>query len=191
MVYECNAARFRGLKNPYTGEDVRVKMVVTKDGTSKFFAPDTYTPSEVFRTAADAFRHWNRANGVEGVKSGKPVVCAYTGDPLKPVRTPDGYCYEGGFNPHMLYDRDTFIYYMRMRDGVSGFPAPTGVAQPRVDKPVEQGRVTKSMRRHANEMKCELSDDALHTAEKILNDIEAKGLKLERSSTVHVSKSGR
>ncbi len=189
MVYACDSIQFRGLKNPYTGEPIRVSMVVMKDGTAKFYAPDTYAPSEVFRTAADAFRHWNRVNGVEGVKTDKPVTCAYTGQPLVPRRTSDGFCYLGGFNPHLLYDRDTFLYYMRMRDGVSELPVPKkSSCKSRVTQPVPQGKVTKRMQKHADEMRTELSDDAIRAAEKTLHDIEAKGISLEKSSTVSMSK---
>lgn len=188
MVYDCDSIRFRGLKNPYTGEHVRVKMVVMKNGSARFCAPDTYSPSEIFPTAKEAFRHWNRVDGVEGLKTDKPVVCAFTGHPLSPRRTEDGFCYSGGFNPHLLYDRDTFLYYMHMRDGVSDLPPPDGKEPSRVVQPPVQGRVTRRMKKHAEEMQCELTDEALSMAEKTLNDIEAKGIKLERSSTVSMSK---
>lgn len=165
MVYECSGPRFDKILNPYTGEPLRPRMSVSPRGRIRFFAPDTYSPAAPCPTAQAAFRAWNRRNGVEGLKDTEPIVCAWTGKPLHLVHDDSGYHYEGGYDPRMLFDRPTFLYYATMRNGVSEYPKPEPEA--RVDRPADRGRVTEAARRHADESRVELTDDAVHLAESI------------------------
>lgn len=165
MVYQCSGPRFGQIRNPYTGEAMRVMMRVSKKGDIKLFAPDTYSTSDVFPTSKEAYRAWNRVDGVEGLKDNMPPTCAYTGKPLKLVQTEDGWCYEGGFDPHLFYDRATFLRLATMRGGKSDYPE---AAAPRVDAPPREGKVTESMRKHADEQRTELHDDSVKHAEETL-----------------------
>lgn len=167
MVYECSGPRFDQLKNPYTGEPMHPKMSVSATGRLRFFAPDTYTPSQPFPTAKEAYRAWNRVNGIEGLKDTQPIVCAYTGKPLHLVHDDEGFHYEGGYDPRLMMDRPTFLYHAAMRDGKSMYPAPT--PEKRVDKPQEIGRTKDcAAARHVEEHKAELTEDTIRTAEDIM-----------------------
>lgn len=194
MTYDCSGPRFGELVNPYSGERILVKMSVSRTGRVRYFAPDTYSPAQFFPTAKEAFRHWNRVNGVEGMKDRKPIVCAYSGRPLTLEHTAEGYHYVGGVDLHMLYDRGEFLYFAAMRDGKSPYPAPAG-EDVRVEKPAERAEITKTMRRHADEMSTDLTQDAIDMAEKTMSEIDAKVGGLEKSSTVSmavsVKKKGR
>ncbi len=178
MIYDCTGPTFDGLENPYTGKPLGAKMSVTKTGRMRFFAPDTYSTSDFYPTAKDAYRAWNRANGVEGLKDGQPIVCAYTGDPLKLVHSEDGWRYEGGFDPHLLRTRAEFLRLATMRGGVATRDA---APETRVDAPARRGQVTAGMRRHVEETKAELGEDSVKAAEAIL--LKHKG-DVEQSGTV-------
>lgn len=176
MIYDCTGPTFEGLKNLYTGEPLGAKMSVTATGRMRYFAPDTYSPSDFFPTAKDAYRAWNRVDGVEGLKDGQPLVCAYTGDPLKLVHSENGWHYEGGFDPHLLRNRAEFLRFATMRAGLSPRP---DTRDTRVDAPPRRGQVTPGMKRHVEETKAELGEDSVEAAEAILqkhrNDIEGSG----------------
>lgn len=167
MIYDCSGPRFDKILNPYTGKPLRPKMSVSGRGRIKFFAPDTYSPAQPFPTAKDAFRAWNRVDGVEGLKDHQPITCAWTGRAMKLVHDADGYHYEGGYDPHMMLERGDFLYFATMRNGESEYPKPNGHI-PRVDKPAEKGEITKRMQKHADESRAELSDEAVKTAERIM-----------------------
>ena len=74
MVFDCSGPRFGAMKNPYTGEIIRVKMSTSSTGAIRFFAPDTYSPTNVYPTAKEAYRNWNRVNGVEGWQADRLCV---------------------------------------------------------------------------------------------------------------------
>lgn len=186
MIYDCSGPRFGELKNPYTGEKILVKMSVSKTGRVKFFAPDTYSPAQFFKTAKEAYRHWNRVNGVEGMKDRKVITCAYTGKPMSLEHTTEGYHYVGGVDLRMFYDRGMFLYYATMRNGVSEYSRP--VPEVRVRKPAEHGTITKTMRKHASEMKTDLTQEGIERAEKTMKDLDSR-FGLEKSSTVSMSRS--
>lgn len=181
MVVKCSGPKFDNLKNPFTGEKMHVQMSISASGVMKFFAPDEYSPNKYFKTAEEAFRMYDRVDGVEGLKRGKMIVCPYTGDPLTLVHNELGYHYTGGFVPSMMHDRDWFLYYASMRNGKSEYPKPKGPA-PRVEK-VKRAQITKGMRKHAAEMKTELTQQGIETAESVMKEIDSK-FGLEKSSTV-------
>ena len=165
MVYECTGPRFEGILNRYTGEPMKVRMAVSRDGRTRYFSPDTYSTADRFPTAKEAYRAWNRVDGVEGLKDGRPITCAYTGVPLKLVHDELGWGYAGGFDPHLLYSRADFLRLATMRDGEAARPGGQDV---RVDAPPRRGRVTDAMRRHAEETAPALDEDSVRTAEAIL-----------------------
>lgn len=167
MIYDCSGPRFDKILNPYTGKPLHPKMSISGRGRIKFFAPDTYSPAQPFPTAKDAFRAWNRVNGVEGLKDHQPITCAWTGKAMKLVHNAEGYHYEGGYDPHMMLDRANFLYFATMRGGNSEYPKPSGL-ESRVDKPSEKGEITKRMKEHADANRTELSDEAVATAEAIM-----------------------
>lgn len=151
MIIECNAPLFRGLKNPYTGQPITVKMLVTPNSEPMFFAPDTYSTAAFMATATSAVEHWNRVDGVRGLKDTSGLMkCAYTGEPLSLSRVEGKWYFVGGFNPNALTTRDEFLYYVSMRDGVPSdqFPEVTKLTratcvdmEPHVyetEEPVEQ-----------------------------------------------------
>lgn len=185
MTTVCSGPRFESLVNPYTGERIATVMSVA-GGRIRFRAPDTYSTSDYFPTAEDAYRHYNRVNGTEGLRSGKPIVCAYTGRPLTLEHDEYGYRYSGGFNPKLFYTRDEWMYYASMRGGSTRYPMPGGDPSPRVTRPVRPV-ITASARRHAEEMRTELTDDAVKLAEKTMAELRDKGLVTKGSSTVSMS----
>lgn len=111
----CDGAAFRGLRNPYTGEAVEVEMVIPAGGVPLFHsARRTYSTSDVFPTFEEARAAWDRKDGVSGLKGpSAPMTCAYTGEPLSPVRTPRGVYLTGGFDPNLLAPREEFLAKMR------------------------------------------------------------------------------
>lgn len=127
-ILEVTSPAFRGLKNPYTGEDVRVKMLVPKRGEPLFFAPDDYSTTDRFPTRAEMVAAWDRTDGRSGLRAGKPFVCAYTGKPLRPRSNGAQAWFEGGFDPHRMRPRAEFLYYATMRDGKFPFPPPPAKA---------------------------------------------------------------
>ena len=186
MIYECSGPRFGELKNPYTGEKILVKMSVSSAGKVRYFAPDTYSPAQYFPTAKEAYRRWNMKDGVEGMRDGSPIVCAYTGKPMTLEHDENGYRYSGGLDLHMFFTRSEMLYYAAMRDGVSPYPEPVDESV-RVEKPAEHGKITKRQAIHAEEMKTDLTQEGIETAEKVMKEIDRK-VGLEKSSTVSMSR---
>lgn len=188
MTVVCSGPRFESLVNPYTGEPVKTVMTVSSDGIVRFRAPDTYSPAQLFPTAHDAYRAYNRTLGTEGLRTGKPIVCAYTGAPMHLEKTPDGYRYVGGFDPRMFYDRETYLHFSSMVDGVARFQRNP---ETRVTRPPKTGTVTESMRKHADDSaaRAELSDDAIHMSEDTVRKLEESGMDIGSGRTT-VSMSG-
>ena len=120
----CTGAAFKGLTNPYTGEPLVVKMITTKSGTPKFFAPKTYSTYTRFGSKKLAYDNWAKSEGIEGVRKGQPIVCAYTGEQLVPKNDETGCYFDGGFDPRRFYTREEFLYYATMRNGVSKYAKP-------------------------------------------------------------------
>lgn len=113
----CTADEFKALRCAYTGEPYDVYMLVVPGQPPKFHAPNAYSPSQPFETAEKAYRMWNRVDGVEGLKSGRPITCAYTGEMLAAASDRDGHWLTGGFDPRMFHSRADFLRYATMRDG--------------------------------------------------------------------------
>lgn len=177
---KCTGAAYRGLMNRYTGKPVTVEMIVSPGSVPMFHAwPRTYSTADVFPTFEDARRMWDREDGVFGTKGkAAPLVCAYSGEPLRPVRLADGrWTFDGGFDPNMLHTREEFLGYMRMRDGVPPLPSATRVSQViRRDGPSRSSSSAP-----------EPTDDAVRIAE---DAARAAGIGFE-SSTVSMHISGK
>lgn len=184
LTYKCSGPVFEGLKCPYTGKPLQVVMHVTSRGRAYFSAPDAYSTACVYKSPKEAYRAWNHVDGVEGLKDGQPLVCAYTGKPLVLKRSDDGFCYDGGFDPRALLSREQFLHFATMRGGKS----PVSLETSRVDMPKREGKITENMRKHADEQRTELSDDSVKIAENILQankDILPSG-----PATISVDRSG-
>lgn len=121
---KVTAKAFADLVNPYTGLPVEVMMMTTKTGVPKFYAPKTYSTHQYFGSRAAAYAAWCRSLGIDDVRKGQPVVCAYTGEPLRLVKDEYGFHYEGGFDPRRFYTRAEFLYFATMRNGVSKYGKP-------------------------------------------------------------------
>lgn len=113
----CTGAAFAGLRNPYTGGPLVVKMIVRKDAEPLFFAPDTYDTASRRPTSKAAYDDWNRVDGVFGLRGTGRPVCAYTGEPLQYKSDEDSTWLVGGFNPTHMHKRDEFLRLASMRDG--------------------------------------------------------------------------
>lgn len=187
MLTEVTSNDFRGLVNPYTGEPMRVFMVTGGDGPVKFTCPDTFSTSDPAETSEALYAGWNRVNGVSGLKSGQLIKCAYTGELLGCATRFGKPRYTGGFDPHLFYSRDEFLYYAWMRDGVSKFPEPRGEDQ-RVKTPGRTGEVTERHKAHVDAQAPELDEEKIHMIEDSMKPFKDS---LERSSTVSMAETGK
>lgn len=171
MMYDCDGVDFDGLRNPYTGERLAVKMLVCPDGRTLFAAPDAYSPGTVpAETAEAAYRMWDRVDGKEGLRSAaySPVLCAWTGMPLSPRKTDRGWVLTGGFDPTVFLPREEFLYFAGMRGGVATRPAPD---HGRVEQPRREGKVTRRHRQGVEERAAKLDEDSVQAAERIAREV--------------------
>ena len=152
---DCNGSAFAGLKNPYTGERMHVKMLVREGAEPLFFAPGEYDTCNREPSARAAYDNWSRIDGVAGLRAGQAITCAYTGETLTPAKDGEQHWFVGGFNPSHLYPRDEFLYYATMRNGVATLPKPGKVA--RVTRPEEHAPAPKG-----HEVEC--TDAAMEAA---------------------------
>lgn len=174
---------FLKLKNPYTGLTMKVVMVVTGTGNPMFHAAQSeYSPSQEQESAQRCYDLWNRVNGVSGVKSSQQIRCAYTGETLSIVHTDTGCRYEGGFNPHMLYSREEFLYRASMRGGVSKYPKPAPVSRVTQVKRIETPKARIEKDRGGD-----VSGEAVDLAAASMQ--QHKGT-FDQQTTVHISKQG-
>lgn len=173
-ILDVTAPVFRGLKNPYTGEPLKVKMLVPKSGAPLFFAPDAYSTTKRFPTRAEMVAAWNRVDGVGGMKDGQPFRCAYTGEPLRPVSNGAEAWFEGGFDPTIFHRREEFLYYATMRDGKAVRPVPRPLPPVRMKQETPPPETTDDRE--------EISADALKVGEKI-----AEKLAPEKKTRVSMS----
>lgn len=174
---------FLRLRNPYTGLPMKTVMVVTESGCPLFHAaPEEYSPSREQESPQRCYDLWNRIDGVSGMKNGQQIRCAYTGDVLSLVHTDRGCRYDGGFNPHMLYTRDEFLYRASMRGGVSKYPKP-GVAS----RVTQVKRVDMPKRRTDKDRGGDVSGEAVDIAASTMQQHKAV---FEQKTTVHISKQG-
>lgn len=177
QVLTCTASTFDGLTNPYTGEPIETKMLVRPSGDPLFFAPDTYCPAKPVSSRVEAMALWDRINSVHGLKSGREIRCAYTGQPLTLQSGPEGFWFSGGLDTSILRPWSEYLYYMNMRNGKPS---------PKHPKPAQMSRVEY---RADTEYTYETEDDVERTtdAEDYAADIvdrHGKSSGVERKTTV-------
>lgn len=173
----CTADEFKDLRCPYTGEPLEVRMLIVPGQPPRFHAPSAYSPAEPCSSPEEAYRRWNRVDGVEGLKSDTPVVCAYTGAPLSPAHCPDGYFFNGGFDPRMFHSREDFLRLASSRGGVSSWSG--------TDSRVEAVPPDMTPEK-PREIDTDPTDEALHIAEKVLEK-HRDDLPPQASTTVSMS----
>lgn len=167
-IVDCNGVSFKGIKNPYTGTPIDVKMVIADDGKVWYFAPDTYTTSDPQGSVAKAIELWSRVDGVTGRRDpAEAIKCAYTGEVLVPQE--DGSLL-GGFDPTIFHTREDFLRLVNMRDGIST----AKVSSARVETVLEKAPTPVSR-------EPEYISGALEEAEDI---IKKSGVKFKKRSTI-------
>ena len=169
MTTKVTSEAFANLKNPYTGEPLAVQMTVVPGRDPMFSCPDTYSTADVCPSKEECIAAWDRKNGVSGLRTNKPIRCAYTGEALALVKTALGWRFSGGFDPHMFYSRDEFLRLATMRDGVPGYVPPK--IHMRVTSVPPKARVTETMRRTADARKPSLDEEKIHELEGRMNGI--------------------
>lgn len=173
----CTAPEFKALRCPYTGDPLEVRMLVVPGSPPRFHAPDAYSPAIPRPTPDEAYRLWNRVDGVEGLKSGKPVTCAYTGKVLSATSGPDGHAFAGGFDPRMFHSREDFLRLASSRDGVTSWEG--------TDARVEAVPPDMSPEK-PRDIDTDPTDEALHIAEGVLRK-HRDDLPPQASTTVSMS----
>lgn len=173
----CTADEFKALRCPYTGKPYDVYMLVVPGQAPKFHAPDAYSPSQPFESAEKAYRMWNRVDGVEGLKTGRPIICAYTGEMLAAASDRDGHWLVGGFDPRVFHSRADFLRLATMRDG----KAVRDAEDSRVEAtPVDMTPVKK------RQIDTDPTDEAVKIAADVLQQHKAD-LPTQASTTVSMS----
>lgn len=176
-IMETTAEKFRGLRNPYTGELMVVKMAVPDSGSPLFFAPDTFSHAKHWPTAKEAIDAWDCEDGVSGVKDRSCLVCPYTGKPLSVREDAAGFYLDGGFDPRRLMRDDEFVYYASMRGGKTDRPEPAR-SPCRVESPAEEFGHTPG----EGDESLEPTDEARKVAEAVVGQHkDSLGLKKERT----------
>lgn len=111
---------FKGLKCPYTGKPVTVRVVAHGSHTPMYFSPDAYDPTMPHKSAADLLQKVSTRNGIIGaVAKDKERVCAYTGHEMALTATGNMFSFVGGFSPATLHkDPYAFARMLHTRNGV-------------------------------------------------------------------------
>lgn len=94
---------FHGLKCPYTGKPITVRVVAHGRRKPTYFSPDAYDPSIMNMSSEDLLQKASMRNGVIGVVQGDKLACPYTGEKLTLVRLGEGFALNGGFSPTSLH----------------------------------------------------------------------------------------
>lgn len=109
---------FNGLKCPYTGKPITVRVVAHGRRPPMYFSPDAYDPSLMNMSSADLLLKASMRNGVIGVVQGDKLSCPYTGEKLTLVRLGEGFMLTGGFSPASLHaDAAEFGRMLLTRNG--------------------------------------------------------------------------
>lgn len=163
MAHEVlvTSREFEGIVNPYTKEEMRVRMVVGCGPEPLFHAPDTFSTNDLQESTKRLYELWSRVDGRQGIRTGSPK-CAYTGEPMTVTEFDGGYHFIGGFNPKVLMTRDEFLYYATMRNGVSKYPKPSALA--RVTKSTDSVKPSESQKRHAESVTPGVSQESIDVA---------------------------
>lgn len=165
-TFRAESPEFTSLTDAYTGERLEVFMVATPDGP-KFCAPDAESPRRM--------------------RSDEPSTptCPYTGKALVPRCTPSGWFMVGGFDPRLPRDREEFLYYATMRNGVSKYPPPSWQ---RAEAAPRTGKVTRRQRAHADRARPQIDEFHVHSVERSLKPFKDV---IPGSSTVSMYTGGK
>lgn len=120
MIIDCFDPALRHVKDPYTGKEMKFKLMLRDGLHPLLFAPDAFSPGQIFDSAQKAFDALHRRDGMYGALGPRDaVVCPYTGKPMQLMPVEGlGYRWEGGFDPTVpLYSASEFIDLVRTRNG--------------------------------------------------------------------------
>lgn len=96
---KCSDPIFRGLKDPYTGLDLDVRIVLGA-GAPRVYAKGAFSPNKRFSTAEEAYLAVTRRSGIDGtIPAEDGVFCPYTGARMSPIHDDLGYGWTGGADP--------------------------------------------------------------------------------------------
>lgn len=178
---KCTGRDFIGITNPYTGEPVVTEMIVGKDGACLFGAPDTYSPAAWRKTKEEAYALWCREEGIEDVRKGQKIVCAFSGAELVLEEDPDlGFRYSGGFDPRIFRKRHEYLNGITMRGGK--LTRPEYVETPHVMRPGHTVYVTHR--------EIQVDDEHMRRAEQAMHDANFSPEKKTRVSMSQTTKKG-
>lgn len=91
---------FKGLKCPYTGKKITVRVVAHGKHKPMYFSPDAYDPTMPHGSIKELLEKTSTRNGIIGyLPPGKERVCAYTGNALTLAETGSMFSFTGGFSP--------------------------------------------------------------------------------------------
>jgi hypothetical protein len=110
---------FKGLKCPYTGKPITVKVVAHGNNPPMYFSPDAYDPTMPHRSIDELLTKVSTRDGVINSKrGGKERRCAYTGHEMALTATGNLFSFLGGFSPATLH-KDPYEYAKKLhtRDG--------------------------------------------------------------------------
>lgn len=102
-VEVTNRREFEGLRDPYTGDPIRVFMRFRRGGVPVFYSEGAYSPSTPWPTAVEAEERALMRGGVTvGNGPARVPTCPYTGKVLR-LRRVDGvgFLYAGGRDPRV------------------------------------------------------------------------------------------
>lgn len=109
---------FKGLKCPYTGKPIIVRVVAHGSNAPMYFS-DAYDPSMPHHSIDELLSKVSSRDGIINAKrSGKERVCAYTGKEMALTATGNLFSFVGGFSPASLHkDPYELAKKLHMRDG--------------------------------------------------------------------------
>lgn len=179
----CTAEEFKKLRCPYTGRPLEVRMLIVPGQPPRFHSPGAYSPAIRYPTPDEAYRMWNRVDGVEGLKTGQPIKCAYTGAVLAAVHDGEGHGFSGAFDPRMFWTRAEFLRKAAMRGGTP--PSPDAHTDSRVEASPPDMKPSKP-----REFDTDPTDEALRIAGSVLEKNKSI-LPRQASTTVSMSVAAR
>jgi hypothetical protein len=182
-IVDVTASKFNGLVNPYTGDPIKVKMMIPDSGKPFFFAPDTFTHAAHYPTAKEAIDAWDRDNGIQGVKDRSCLLCPYTGESLTVRQDVAGFFLSGGFDPRRFWTDDEFVYFASSRMGKTDYPKPGALVRVESvpERPDEMPRETETVER---------TDEARKVAEAVVDQFK-DSVGMKKATVVSVSGKGK
>lgn len=118
ITVDCHDLALRGLKDPYTGEVMTFKMVLG-NGAPRVYSDNAFSPTAEYDSSEKAFLAIHTRDGMAGaIADHEPVLCPYSGVPMRLVASEGSYRWVGGFDPTLpIYEAPDFINRVRQRNG--------------------------------------------------------------------------